>query len=677
MDPLPSPDPAAGKADRALAWLLGSLALLLILGLQLLEPLYFLRDDNATHFLPAYLHAFESLADRLELPLLNQHQDLGGTFLATGQTGVFLAVLYPVMGILRLAGADPSLLIEVLATLHLVLAALGMWALLRQLAIRPAIAFPLALCWCCLPFALVAGRAWVFVTYLVAYLPCNLLLLLRFLARPSARLLAAWTAVKVFFLLSGYVHYMVLASLYEGVFLLLRWRTTAPGKRGGEVTSVALVFGLTALAGAPLLLPMLEARAASSYRSHPLPVADALAESMGPLDFLAAQVFRPELGKIFLTGSTSIFFLGLPLLFFLVLALRRWRGLGPTFGAALGSGLFALAMSTGLFWLLHQLPLFDNLRFPFKSFPLAAFFLFPAIAQAAQDWAAASPRRLRAASLLLWANLALQAICLLPPAWRSPFVPYRLDRSVEALRSAPLLKAIGDQARVVTVASADDRPEDPVPLRLGFLFATLAGKYQVQGYDPLIADINDALTFPVGHDGEIKVRSGGWDKVRSLLRAAGARYFLASEGSRLLPEIERDAAVVRLAADEGLVLLEDRSVPSVVHLAATRQPLPFRWRTNGLELDLPANFPGGKVLFNLAALDGYRWWLDGREMGRPTVFERRFLLELQPGAGRLELRYLQPKVAWGLACSLLALLILLYCLRNEARLLKLLGAEPR
>ncbi len=102
--PTPHRAPTA-TSGQVTTWLFGVCALLLLLGLQLIEPYFFLRDDNATHFLGAYTYAYEAVVLGRELPLLNQHQFLGNTFLAAGQTGVFLGALYPLAALLRAAGA--------------------------------------------------------------------------------------------------------------------------------------------------------------------------------------------------------------------------------------------------------------------------------------------------------------------------------------------------------------------------------------------------------------------------------------------------------------------------------------------------------------------------------------------------------------------------------------------
>ena len=666
-----------GSSDRRLLFGLGLACALGLLLLQVLEPYFFLRDDNATHFLPAYTYSYDALTETGELPLVNHHQFLGSTYLATGQTGVFLLALYPVTALLRLFGADLRAVVDVLASLHLLLGGVGMGLLLRSFGIRSRLVFPLALCWCFLPFGVVVSRSWVFVSYLVAYLPWNFWLLLRFLERPGGRSGALLVAIKGLFLLTGYVQYMVIASFFELCFLGLYGFRQRALKTLRRALAVVLVFGLTGLLAAPLLLPLWQAKEASAERAERLPTLRALSFAVSPADFVRTQVFSPREGALFRHGSSAIYFLGLPWLAALGFAIWRRRHLPPALWAALGAGLFTLAMSTLLYYVLYLTPLFASLRWPFKNFPVASFFLLLAAAGGASLFAEGGSGRRRAmATLLLWFNLAMQLGLLLVPSFRHPFGPNRLDRPVEALRSSPLLQKVGDDGRVMAALSADDgATTNPPALRLGFLFSTLAGKYHAAGYDPLLAQLNQRLSPPVNYNTELVVARGAWAATRARLESLSVRYLLVAETSRLLPVLVDDPSLRQLAAEEGTLLFElTGALPLVLDLNR-RQGLPFRWRTGGLEFDLPPSFAGGRILLNVAALDGYDWWLDGEAQGPPTVFEDRLVLEVPAGAHHLELRYRSSALTAGLALAALALALMLILLRKDAALTRWLGDD--
>lgn len=652
-----------------MAGLAGLLALGLLLGLQAIEPRFFLRDDNATHFLPAYEYAYETVAGEGEIPLLNQHQMFGGTFLASGQTGFFLYALYPVRALFGLFGVDPVWLVDVLATLHFLLAGLGMFLLLRSWGLRPGLAVPLALCWCFLPFAIIAARSWIFVSYLAAYLPFQQWLLQRWLASPSLRGWLQLAALKVLFLFTGYLHYAILAFFFEGCFLLAYF-LLAGGERRVRLRRAAALGGayvLAAMLAAPLLLPTWNAKQVSWQRAQPMAKEAALAFPLRPADFAAANLLQART-RVYGDLSSAVFFLGPLWLAGLALAggrlVRRAPArLGPELGAALLVGIFALLMSTRLFGLLAVLPVFDVLRWPFKGFPLAAFYLLLAAARVLLHAAGEGGGKARLAAGLAWLNLLLQLAILLPAAWRAPIGPWKLEGTVAELRAAPLVQAIGDQGRLLLLQAEGEQPGRSDALGLGFLYATLAGKYHVHGYDPLVAKINAEIGFPAETNGALVVRAEEWPRLAPAL----PRWVLVDEASRLLPLLDAAAAFRRLASGGHYVLFENARAIPIVTRAEGGEALPFRWRTNGLELDLPADFPGGHLLFNVAGLPEYRGYRNGESLGAPELLHQRPLLAVPPGAGHVELRYQGGGFRLGLGLAALGLLGVLLLLRRAGR----------
>jgi hypothetical protein len=652
----------AAGGPRWAPWLLALVVLLQLAGLQLAEPRFFLRDDNATHFLPAYEYAFETVAGG-EIPLLNHHQMFGGTFLASGQTGVFLFAMYPLRAALGALGVDPVVLIDLLAAVHFVLAALGMFVFLRYLSLRPALAFPLALCWCFLPFGIITSRSWIFVSYLLAYLPWNQWLLQRFLAAPTARLGCLLAGIKAVFIFTGYLHYAVLAFLMEAVFVLLHFLAEkwdqALWRKIGALGAVYLVAGLLA---APLLVPTWNAKEASRNRSQPLPKEIALSSAVEPAELAAAQLFRPA-KTVYSDLSTAVYFLG-PL-WILGTAGAFWRlrrrGAGDL-GTWLATGIFALLASTSLYGLLFELPFFSLLRWPFKGFPLAAFFLFLPAATMAAAWSAERAGRARLVLALAWLNLLLQLALLFPPAWRAPIGAWTMDRTVAELRAAPLLQAIGVDGRVVMLTAEDEPPGHGEPISLAFLYATLAGKYHVHGYDPLVASINAEMGFQIGNSGAIPVVKEGWPQLLPSL----PRYLILAATSSLLPRAEATPTLRRLAVAEGFVVYENTGALPIVGWMEERRPIPFRWRANGVEAELPPEFTGGHLLFNFAGLDGYRVFVDGEALGEPELAHNRPIVEVPPGQHRVELRYVDRGFLLGVGLCLSGLLALLLALRKGA-----------
>lgn len=666
MSAVPSPGPSGRFFPPLfrLGCLLALVLLAILLGLQRIEPNFFLRDDNATHFLPAYDYAYNTVVRDGEVPLLNHHQMFGGTFLASGQTGVFLFALYPVHAALDLLSVDPIHLIDVLATLHLLLAAIGMWVLLRYLGLRPALAFPIALCWGLFPFGVVTGRSWIFVTYLMAYLPFNQWLLLRCLEKPTARLCGYLVIVKVVYFFTGYLHYAILTTFFECFFLALHWLRRPRAELRQQVLTMGAVYLLTGLLSAPLLVPTWIAKELSKQRATPLPQDVVLASPVDLVEALKANLFLTD-SNIFHELSGAVFFVGplWPIGLFLCLQMLR-RGepdrTGKPILPLLLAGSFAFVMSTWLYWILLQLPIFNLLRWPFKGFPIAAFLLLLPASSSLASWAATRPTRVYLAAGLAWLNVLLELAVLAPAHWREPIWNWHLDRTVTELRASPLLKTIDDQGRVALLASENDPEESGRPLAMGFLYATLLGKYHVHGYDPLRARINSEMGYPLANDAEMRVLAGEWPTLAANIKA---RYLILHSTSHLLTEVEATPTMRRLTAADGLVLFENTAAAPIVSRAEDGLAIPFRWRTNGIEIDLPPSFPGGHLVVVVAGLDGYRWYLDGQDQGAPLFAYNMPVLPVPKGASHVELRYHDRGFTIGMALAVLGLFATLAGLR--------------
>lgn len=655
-------DPAEAAAERRHFLVLLFACLAGLAGLQLLEPFFFLHDDNATQYLSHFTHAYNSVALEHTLPLLNQHQSLGGTFLASGHTGVFLVALYPLAWLSRLLIGDFRLLIDLLASLDLLLAGLGMWRLLRGRGLPRELALPLALCWTFSPFAVVIGRSWVVATYVVAYLPWNFHFLLRFLERPSARRALAVVVVKSLFLFAGYLNHVAFAFFFEGVFFLLRWwRLRREPGLWPEVRRIAALSLLPLLISAPLLLPAWQAVEVSAFRATPMKLSQVLKFALPPGDFLAAQIPWTRDSAPFET-STAIYFVGWPLLAFLPAAARR-RENGATPLPWLATGLLGLLFSTRCYLFLAFLPVFSTLRWPFKILPIAIFFLMLAAAAGAQALATDS-RRTRLVRAAIWGTLALQAGLLAWPANRQPFSSIRLDASPATVRDSPFFRLIGEDWRMMAVsAEGESKIEQPL-YNASYDYATQLGKYHVSGYDPMVSRINFILGLRGDVEADLILKPEGWPQARRMLEISSARYVVVEETSRLRPLIEKDNAARRLASANGLALFELARAMPIVYSISERRPLPFRWRTNGLDIEVPDDFAGGDVLVNVAALDGYQWWRDGEPQGTPNNNDNRLLLKVEKGAARIVVRYRDEAFFRGLVLSLAGLLLLALGLRR-------------
>jgi hypothetical protein len=149
---------------------LAALALLLV-GMELVWPGFFLHDDNASWFAGAYAHDFRTLTQSGELAEVNFYQYGGEPFLEQGQTAVLYPPVYVAGALASLFSGDLRATVDWLAAIHLALAVVGFYVWLRRGGADAWVAALGGLVWALNPFVLLLGASWVMVTAAVAWLP--------------------------------------------------------------------------------------------------------------------------------------------------------------------------------------------------------------------------------------------------------------------------------------------------------------------------------------------------------------------------------------------------------------------------------------------------------------------------------------------------------------------------
>jgi hypothetical protein len=630
--------------ERLSVLVLLALAGLVLAGLEAVEPYYFLWDDNASFFLPCYVFDAESLFDRGALAHVNPHQYLGHSHLAVGQTGALYPPVYLAAAVTRLFWDDPRPLVDVLAALHLLISALGMLALLRRLGLGRPAAVLASLTWVTFPFLLVVSRSWIFVAYAAAYLPWGLLLLERLLERPTASRVLAFAAVKALFCYQGYVQYVVLATLFEGFYLVLRLDGRRVSKAPGPIASgpglwrpaagFAAGLAATALLAAPLLLPMLHAKQISAYRSGGLSYEELVSNSLEVGTFLDAQVLDAEPGAVHLS-SGAIFYVGLPnLLALAALWRRRDRYL---FLAAAFTALLALVFATEAYGAVHRLPLLSSFRWPFKSFVLALFYGSIAFAGAWDVLLGSRHRLLRAAAAtLLIAGIGVHVVLAASDRSNSPFGPNRVSASVADLRASTAARFPVDGGRVISLWLSPGHPR--IERFLVFDYATLAGAYHLGGYDPLVARETLDLALHLEYSNIFRYELS--EAMLAYLSSWSVRFLLVPENDRLR-EILGSFPQLRLAHRSGGVEVWEN---------AAALPFAFfegdgdvtaagvEWTATGVRVATAGR--GGLLRVTVAPLTWQVWTADGEDMGAIGYDDsRRVAVEVPAGTRTVEIRY--------------------------------------
>ena len=642
--------------------------------LELAKPFYFLWDDNAGFFLPSYVLNAETVFEHGELPHVNPHQYLGHAYIGSGQTGALYPPVYLAFALTRLVG-DARGMIDLLAIVHFLLAALGMYALLRAFGVARTPAVLASLLWVSFPFSAQVARNWIFVSFAAAYLPWSLLLTERLLEVPTARRALELAVVKALLFYQGYVQYAVLAALFEGVYMLWRVALRPDARRRfgrGAATYGAALLATGALA-APILVPMFEAKMRSAYRAGALSLEEFLSNALDPVIFLRAQIFDMEPEAIHLS-SGGLFYVGVPVLLAALLLLglhlrgRAARVETAPFVAALLTSATAFLLSTEAAGILHAVPLLGSFRWPFKGFLIVLLFLTLAVGGlAGLAWRRDCRRRRGLATAML--VLGVVGNVFVVHVWDAPFGPTRLRESVAEYRAEVAARFPGgkegmEKGRIVSMWMSHGEPE--IERLLVQNFATLAGAYHLGGYDPLIAKLN--LELAVGLEYSNIFRYELTRESLDYLSSWSVRWLLVPVRPNFPGIFAEFPELRRVYQGDGMEIWENTAaLPFAYFLGDEGKALPVTWGPSGARVR--TNDRAGVLRLQIAPLEHYRWRVDGFEMG--TVVgdaDRHVLLEIPAGTREVELSYVDLPMRRGLHLSeFFALLVLVGVLWRRRR----------
>jgi len=672
---------------RAAAPLLLAVAVLAaLLWLEAASPYYFLQDDNRHQYLPLFAHAFDALRGGT-LAVYDFHQFLGTPNLAMGQTAVLYPPMYFAFAVSALLTGQVFAGIDVLVAMHLVVAALGMYLLVRNLRLSREAAFAAGLSWALCSFVVYVGDSWVVYTGFTAWFPFLLLGAVRLLARPGAGPVALLVAAQVALFYVGHPQNFLYGVLFEVLFLGLLavagfgrgpdgrtpWRRIA----GGYLLSV----GLTAVACAPLLLPMLSAMAVSATRSDVLPLdiylsgattikeivqglTDPFADGVSLNSARFYSFFgRPMLGLAFLGAGTGLLVLLRPLSRTRLHPepgdrtreekdlLRVWTASVP-----LAAFAFLWATDTWVTPLLYQVPILNRFRWPFKLTVFVVFFLILLGAAGMQLLSVRPDRPLRrAGGRPDWravGAVALVAIVLLTQYYDLAHLYLAYPRKSLKYEGDPLplsepFAAVIGQDRVASVGF--DVGTAYSSRTLGYDYAALWGLYQFAGYEPFLSQDNENATFGLNYDAMIARGQGADARVDDLApyRAWGVRYYVLPTGAPSAAFV----ALTAVAGDENRTLYRDDVAVPMAFVEkgsdASAEGVALTIGTNRLTVstDLAT---GGQVVVCFLANPSFRLTVDGKAHALSRDSYGRMTFQVPAGRHVATLGYVDGSFALGL-----------------------------
>ncbi|HEU4322448.1 MAG TPA: YfhO family protein [Roseiflexaceae bacterium] len=319
-----------------------------------------MMGDVLFQYLP-WRSLYRTALSQGELPLWNPYSFGGMPLLANHQS----QVLYPPNLLFLLGSLETGLLLFLLA--HLLIAGLGMYALLRCLRLRPVAGLCGAVVWSCSGFATV-WLLWLSIPATLAWLPWILLATERLIATGDRRAFGGLALAVGMTLLGGHVQFAYYGLLTAGLFAL--WRAAAADAplhiRAARLAGWLAGVALGGLIAAAQLGPTLELAAQNSRGSTP--PAELIRVTM-PAFHLATLALPDLFGDVRSYAGPGNYveytgYIGLVSLVLIGAALatasrrdsQRWLWL------VLAAGALHLAYGGALNWLLVHLPGYTSFR---------------------------------------------------------------------------------------------------------------------------------------------------------------------------------------------------------------------------------------------------------------------------------------------------------------------------
>ncbi len=633
---------------------------ILLVVMETVRPCFFLHDDNATWFIGAYVHDFRVLTETGRLAEINYFQHAGEPFLEQGQTAVLYPPVYLGVALAKWVTGDGRWSIEWVAAVHLTIGLLGFYFWARQNGVTRWMAALGGLAWVLNPFVLIVSAGWIMVSFVAAWLPWLFGALDRLWQRPSpvSALLLGLIAALLF--LQGYVQWTVYAFCFLGVYMLLVFLLQAKARRLAVIyyLTISTLFFLVLIL--PLLLPMWHATEDSVDRAQPFSAGTILFFSLEARGIFLAQLLSFTCCAF--GASTAILFSPALILSPLILFLLFWerpetrRRLFPLLLLAL----LAIVFSTTWYEYLTAVPLLNRLRWPFKIFVFAHFFLIAALVVGLSAWATAraktwwKPRWLALTCLVLVVGAELGVALsrhdhdLLSP-WLLPAGP------------SPLLPGM-DLTKGREVSFGNEISESMNSTYLTHLYATYFGFPSLGGYNPLVGqELNSYalyLDYPNFCTGKLT------PDFQKNFEARAVRYWFVDPHSPQYAQAMSLPGLQVLEASPQRVVFEDTQASPVVY-AASSPTVPCAMTYSGNSMLVHLDHVHSPVEVAVGPLDGWWYRVDRGPWYKPVYEDEHLKVNVQPTDQLLEISYFDPRFWLGLRLSGCLLLFLVALLVGE------------
>jgi len=524
--------------------------LVILLGIELTRPYFFLQDDNRDYYLPYFVHNFDSLMSG-ELAQYNFHQFMGVPSMAMGQTGALYPFTYVSVALSRLVFGHVFAAADILVVFHLIVAGVGVYLLLRHFRASPVAAFFGGLTWPISSFVVFTSNSWVIVSAVAAYFPLILLFAFRDYRSPSRAQRFFGIIVRLLLFYNGHIQYFIYSVIFESLTMLVYIGISAEkGKRkkfiGRYFKRFLINYIIVFFLALPLLLPMWHAASISADRSVQVPVLNYF-EDMYPLEQLIMGLFFPffqaELGmevsyrnlmNLSHIGYVAMGLIIVGLVGFIVALMRKSAKetirKSPEIFAFAVSALIGGLWATSLLFnrIIYLIPILNRFRWSFKLAFYLDFFLILIAALILSEGIRRYRGKAWKRNCIITTLIGIQILNF----WLLYTVmPYK-DFGEHHGDSLPLVEPLRDdlnQGRILSVGfdtwtftQQNDYPYLTAPT-IGFNYATLWKLDYWAGYEPLLPATNEAAVLGMNFNA---IYTSDMAILQEYFRETGVRWYI-------------------------------------------------------------------------------------------------------------------------------------------------------
>jgi hypothetical protein len=654
--------------------LLALLTFLMVVAMEVGHPYFFFQDDNRALFLPFLMHNLRSLAGG-ELPLFNFHQSLGTP--TSIQYASFYPVNYLALSLSKALFGNYFATMEIIAIIHLTIAALGFFYLMRSFRLAEVSCFFGAIAWTFCGFVITVGNSWVQVLGYAAYLPWILLFSIRQIYGVNPKGFFSLAALRIAALLVGNPQFFVYSATFDFLTVVTLYVTA----RRGAVDSATqeghpqqpltptrfgvCYFGnylVVIMATLPLLLQAMHQTSISVGRKSALSWYE-YADLSYQMSHWLNGIFTPfrDMARNSWVEQHFISHVGYLTVFFLLLAVVRMR----TSRNKRLIALFAVISIIALCWsadtiitkLFYYLPVYNRLRYPFKLDFFTSFYLV-IVATFGFDsfWDSIKKAGYRAAvsatAILLTLHVGnfIVLYAVLPQ--------HMFSRHLDKVPfDEPLKKVLAD-GRIVTgwldPVFANDKvlPGFSVPT-IGYDYATLWGVNYVGGYDTLMPEKNFKASLERINRGDFNVAPGHTLNFKEEVplehfRKWGVKWYLFEKSIPLTNLADLTVAY----RDKDRNVLYDAQANSMVYWTDDGKGANIRSRftTNSIEIETD-RASGGTLIINVLHNPFFVAYVDGAKSAITETGDAQMALDITPGRHDILVKYSDRYFNYGLVVS--------------------------